>query len=75
LQKGLLEDHTKNEIEFIEALKDTKLIEAIEPGVLESISYCLRRRLLIFSLVEFLPYSDVFGSRFRRTDIHSPSQR
>jgi len=34
----LLENHTQNEKEFIEVIKDSKLIEAIEPGVLESLS-------------------------------------
>jgi len=33
----LLENHTVNEKEFIEVVKETKLIEAIEPGVLESL--------------------------------------
>jgi len=32
----LLENHTLNEKEFIEVVKETKLIEAIDPGVLES---------------------------------------
>jgi hypothetical protein len=36
VKKGLLEHHTPHEKEFIEVIKDIKLIEAIEPGVLES---------------------------------------
>jgi hypothetical protein len=32
-----LENHTQNEKEFMEVIKDTKLVEAIEPGVLESL--------------------------------------
>jgi len=34
----LLENHTQNEKEFIDTIKDTKLVESIEPGVLESSS-------------------------------------
>jgi len=32
----LLENHTENEKEFIKVIKEAKLIETIEPGVLES---------------------------------------
>jgi hypothetical protein len=32
-----LENHTQNEKEFMEVVKDTKLVEVIEPGVLESL--------------------------------------
>jgi hypothetical protein len=61
-QKGLLENHSVNEIEFIDAVKNTKLIEAIEPGVLESrVPVKLWRGLsLTDSLVELIPHSDVF---------------
>jgi hypothetical protein len=37
-QKALRENHSLNEMEYLEAIKETKLVETIEPGVLESTS-------------------------------------
>lgn len=49
-----------NEKEYIEAIKEVKLIEAIEPGVLES-ALLIEINFSNGSLVEFVSYSIVFG--------------
>jgi hypothetical protein len=63
-----LENHTRNEQEFIEVIKDAKLIETIEPGVLESIS-CSFRADLVWLNSYHIP---MFTDRDFLTAIYTP---
>lgn len=68
-----LENHPNYEKEYIETIKDTKLIEAIDPGVLESSFLYQLYTADLVSLVDFIPYPDVFGPGFLDSNLYSPA--